>query len=60
MPILSQKEVRNFKLSSIPLPKLKKFSESIGQKVSGNMTHVVKKLMDFLTWKELLSTLITN
>jgi len=46
MPLLSEKEVRNLKLSSIPLAKLKEFAENLGQNNAGSATDVIKKLID--------------
>ncbi|MEW6040238.1 MAG: hypothetical protein AB1633_01830 [Elusimicrobiota bacterium] len=46
MPLLSVKEVRNLKLNSIPLEKLKEFAESIGQKPAGNATEIIKSIID--------------
>jgi hypothetical protein len=46
MPLLSDKETRNLKLSSIPLPKLKKFAESLRQSNRGNGAEIIKRLID--------------
>lgn len=46
MPLLSNKEIRNLKLSSIPLPKLKKFAEILDQSSRGNGTEIIKRLID--------------
>jgi len=46
MPILTKKEVRNLKLSSIPLKKLKKFASIIGQDKSGNASKIIMNLID--------------
>lgn len=46
MPLLSTKEVRNLKLSSIPLEKLRNFAESIRQNSSGSATDIIKRLVD--------------
>jgi hypothetical protein len=45
MPLLSIKEVRNLKLSSIPLPKLREFAESLHQNNRGNATEIIKRLI---------------
>jgi len=46
MPLFSAKEVRNLKLSSIPLKKLKEFTGSIGQNNTGGATDIIKRLID--------------
>ena len=46
MPLLSNKEVRNLKLSSIPLPKLREFAEILNQSSRGNGTEVIKRLVN--------------
>jgi len=46
MPLLSTKDVRNLKLSSIPLDKLKEFARSIGQNNTGSATDMIKRLID--------------
>lgn len=46
MPLLSAKEVRNLKLSSIPLDKLKEFAGNIGQNNTGSATDIIKRLID--------------
>jgi len=46
MPLFSTKEVRNLKLSTIPLEKLRNFAESIGQNDSGSATDIIKRLID--------------
>ena len=46
MPLLSAKEVRNLKLSSIPLEKLREFAGSIGQNDTGSATDIIKRLID--------------
>ncbi len=46
MPLLTQKEVRNLKLSSIPIEKLKNFAESIVHCSDKNATNIIKKLID--------------
>ena len=46
MPLLSIKEARNLKLSSIQLEKLKIFAESVGQNSSGSSTDIIKRLID--------------
>ncbi|MBN2096967.1 MAG: hypothetical protein JW714_00655 [Candidatus Omnitrophica bacterium] len=45
MSLLSDKEVRNLKLSSIPLPKLKEFAEILSQSSCGNGTEIIKRLV---------------
>jgi len=45
MPLLSNKEVRNLKLSSIPLPKLREFAETLKQSSCGNGTEIIKRLI---------------
>ena len=45
MPLLSNKEVRNLKLSSIPLLKLKDFAEILNQNNRGNGTEIIKRLI---------------
>ena len=45
MPLLSNKEVRNLKLSSIPLPKLREFAEILNQSSQGNGTEIIKRLV---------------
>lgn len=44
MPLLSTKEVRNLKLSSIPLEKLKSFAENVKQ--TGSASDIIKRLID--------------
>lgn len=46
MPLFSTKEVRNLKLSTIPLEKLRNFAESAGQSNLGSATDVIKRLID--------------
>lgn len=46
MPLLSDKEVRNLKLSSIPLPKLREFAEKLNQSGHGNGTEIIKRLIN--------------
>jgi len=46
MPLLSNKEVRNLKLSSIPLPKLREFAEILNQSSRGNGTEIIKRLIN--------------
>jgi len=45
MPLLSAKEVRNLKLSTIPLEKLRNFAESVEQSNSGSATDIIKRLI---------------
>jgi hypothetical protein len=46
MPLLSVKEVRNLKLSSIPLEKLRDFSVATGQSNAGSSSDIIKRLID--------------
>mgnify|MGYP001601602415 CR=1 FL=1 len=46
MPLFSTKEVRNLKLSSIPLEQLRNFSESLRQNDAGSATDIIKRLID--------------
>ncbi len=46
MPLLSAKEVRNLKLSTIPLEKLRNFAENVRQSSSESATDIIKKLID--------------
>lgn len=46
MPLLSVKEVKNLKLSSIPLEKLKEFSGNLQQNNSGNAMDIIKRLIE--------------
>jgi len=46
MPLLSAKEVRNLKLSTIPLEKLRNFAESVEQGNSGSATDITKRIID--------------
>ncbi|MFH0771364.1 MAG: hypothetical protein V1933_01950 [Candidatus Omnitrophota bacterium] len=46
MPLFSAKEVRNLKLSSIPLEKLKRFSMSVKQTNSATVSDIVKDIID--------------
>jgi len=46
MPLFSTKEVRNLKLSTIPLEKLRNFAESVEQGNSGSATDIIKRLID--------------
>lgn len=46
MPLLSAKEVRNLKLSSIPLEKLKEFAGNSGHNNTGSATDIIKRLID--------------
>ncbi|OPX28245.1 MAG: hypothetical protein B1H08_06225 [Candidatus Omnitrophica bacterium 4484_171] len=46
MPLLSNKEVRNLKLSSIPLAKLKEFAVLLHQDKHGNGTDITKRLIN--------------
>ena len=46
MPLLSNKEERNLKLSSIPLPKLRELAGILNQSNRGNGTEIIKRLID--------------
>lgn len=46
MPLISPKEVRNLKFSSIPLPKLKGFAGDMGQDNVGSATDIIKRLLN--------------
>lgn len=46
MPLLSAKEVRNLKLSSIPLELLRDFAENIGESNKGSKTDIIKRLIN--------------
>ena len=46
MPLLSKKEVRQLKLSSIPLAKLKEFAIGERQSGSGSSSDIIKRLID--------------
>lgn len=46
MPLFSAKEVRNLKLSSIPLEKLRNFAENIGRSDAGSATDIIKRIID--------------
>lgn len=46
MSLLSNKEVKNLKLSSIPQPKLREFAEKLNQSSRGNGTEIIKRLID--------------
>lgn len=46
MPLFSVKEVRNLKLSSIPLEQLRSFAESLKQSNAGSSTDIIKRLID--------------
>ncbi len=46
MPIFSKREVRNLKLSSIPLDKLKEFASTIGIDTSGTASKIIINLID--------------
>jgi len=46
MPLLSAKEVKNLKLSSIPLGGLRIFAKMIGQDNRGSVTDIIKRLID--------------
>lgn len=46
MSLLSPKEVRNLKLSSIPLENLRDFAETVGQDKKGRATDIIKRLID--------------
>jgi hypothetical protein len=46
MPLFSEKEVKNLKLGSIPLEKLRTFAQSIGENGAGSATDITKRLID--------------
>ncbi len=46
MPLFSPKEVRNLKLSSTPLEKLRGFAKAVGQDNKGRATDIIKRLID--------------
>jgi hypothetical protein len=46
MPLLSAKEVKNLKLSSIPLEGLRGFAKTVGQDNRGSATDIIKRLID--------------
>jgi len=46
MPLMSDKEVRNLKLSSIPLSNLREFAEMLNQSSQGNGTDIIKRLIN--------------
>jgi len=46
MPLMSDKEVRNLKLSSIPLSSLREFAEMLNQSSQGNGTDIIKGLIN--------------
>ena len=58
MPLLSNKEIRNLKLSSIPLPKLREFAESLHQSSRGNGTEVIKRLINLQNIDNILNNFI--
>lgn len=58
MPLLSNKEVKNLKLSSIPLPKLRKFAEILNQSNRGNGTEIVKRLINLQNMDQVLDDFI--
>jgi len=46
MPLMSDKEVRNLKLSSMPLSNLREFAEMLNQSSQGNGTDIIKRLIN--------------
>lgn len=46
MPLLSNKEVRNLKLNSIPLRNLREFAKALNQSSRGNGTEIIKRLIN--------------
>ncbi len=46
MPLLSQKEVLNLKLSCIPLPQLKTFTLNLGISNTGSAGEIIKRVLD--------------
>jgi len=45
MPLLSQKEVLNFKLGSIPLPDLKILAQRLSVESTGSVTEIIKRIL---------------
>ncbi len=60
MPLLSVKEVKNLKLSSIPSEKLKEFTGSIGQNNAGSATDIIKRLIDIQNIDSKIEAFIKN
>lgn len=60
MPLLSTKEVRNLKLSSIPLEKLKEFAGNLGQNNTGSTTDIIKRLIDIQNIDSRIDTFIKH
>lgn len=60
MPLPSAKEVRNLKLSSIPLGKLKEFAGSIERNNTGSATDIIKRLIDIQNIDSKIDTFIKN
>ena len=58
MPLLSVKEVRNLKLSSIPLEKLKEFAVNLGQNNIGSAADIIKRLIDIQNIDSKIDTFI--
>jgi len=58
MPLLSNKEVRNLKLSSIPLPKLRELAEILDQSSQGNGTEIIKRLINLQDIESTLNNFI--
>ncbi|MBM3253736.1 MAG: hypothetical protein FJZ16_05755, partial [Candidatus Omnitrophica bacterium] len=58
MPLLSAKEVRNLKLSSIPIEKLKEFAGNLGQNNTGSATDIIKRLIDIQNIDSKIDTFI--
>jgi hypothetical protein len=58
MPLLSAKEARNLKLSSIPLKKLRNFAENSGQSSSGSAADIIKRLIDISNIDSKIDTFI--
>ncbi|MBU2494941.1 MAG: hypothetical protein KJ935_00330 [Candidatus Omnitrophica bacterium] len=46
MPLFSPKEIRNLKLSAVPLDKLRSFTAELGRINTGNSTDIIKRLID--------------
>lgn len=46
MPLFSAKEIKNLKLSSIPLEKIRDFAATIGQSNTGSSSDIIKRLID--------------
>ncbi len=58
MPLLSAKEVRNLKLSSISLEKLKDFTGNLGRNNTGSAADIIKRLIDIQNIDSKIDTFI--